>query len=190
MKMPILAAAVLAAASATPAAAIVNAPVAANAYIVFGGLNWAWASPCPAAGGACGDFDLTYQATQGWRLPTAAELVARPQASNFLFAGGNVPQNGFDPISLSRFGGGSDTPIDVGSAGACAAAYFNTSFRHCDYGDGVSGDVFGTPNASGFAETWVVREDRGVPEPATWALLLVGFTAVGSAMRRRTVVTA
>ncbi len=190
MKLKILAAAVLAAASTTPAAAIINSPVPVNAYITFGGLQWAWANPCAATGG-CGDIDLTYQGTQGWRLPTAAELVGRPQASNFLFAGGNVPQNGFDPISLSRFGGGSDTPIDVGSDGACAAAYFSVSFRHCDYGDGAAGLIYGeTLPSVGFEETWVVRSDRGVPEPATWAMLIVGFTLVGSTMRRRTAVAA
>ena len=49
MKMQLLAAAALAIAAATPAAAIINSPVPVNAYIVFGGLDWAWANPCDAS---------------------------------------------------------------------------------------------------------------------------------------------
>ncbi|MBS0479965.1 MAG: PEP-CTERM sorting domain-containing protein [Proteobacteria bacterium] len=29
------------------------------------------------------------------------------------------------------------------------------------------------------------RQPGGVPEPATWAMMVVGFGAVGSALRRR-----
>ena len=186
MKIHFLAAAALAAALAAPAAATINSPVPTNAYIHFGNLDWVWANPCPATGG-CGDIDLTYQATQGWRLPTAAEIAARPQASDFLFAGANVPQGGFDPVSLARFGAGGDTPIDVGSAGACGTSYFSVSFRHCDYGDGVAGDIFDPAGGGGgfFAETWLVRGLSAAPEPASWAMLIAGFGLVGAAMRRR-----
>ena len=172
-----------------PASAIVNLPVASNAYIVFGGLDWAWANPCDAYGG-CGDIDLTYQATQGWRLPTPAEFALRPQASDFLFRGGNVPQGGVDPVSLSRFGGGGDSPVDVGSDGACAAAYFGAVWRHCDYGDGVAGVIYDpSGNNPGYSETWLVRS-AVVPEPASWAMMITGFALVGAAMRRRVALNA
>ncbi|WP_243453830.1 PEPxxWA-CTERM sorting domain-containing protein [Sandaracinobacteroides saxicola] len=189
MKYAMLAAVAAAALAAVPAQAIINAPVPTNAYIVFGGLDWAWANPCDATGG-CGDIDLTYQGTQGWRLPTVGELAGRPQASDFLFRGANVPDGGFDPISLSRFGAGNDTPISVGSDGACAAAYFSTVWRHCDFGDGVAGVIFvpGGQNP-GFSETWLVR-GAVVPEPATWAMLISGFGLVGGALRRRRSVAA
>jgi hypothetical protein len=41
------------------------------------------------------------------------------------------------------------------------------------------------PNADNFAETWVIRGAAGgVPEPGSWAMILLGFGAIGMAMRR------
>ncbi len=176
-----------------PAAASVDVAVPTNAYIVFGGLDWAWISPCAPNAPSCGDTDLfEFQGGLGWRLPTAAEFAARPQASDFLFRGANVPQGGVDPISLSRFGAGGDAPVDVGSDGACAAGYFGDVHRHCDFSDGAAGLIWGPagPNQS-FFETWAVR-GGAIPEPATWALMVGGFGVAGGAMRyrrRRTTVT-
>lgn len=149
-------------AAATPAAAIINAPVPTTNYITFGGNDWAWASPCPPSGSAggtqCGTpntVDFTYQATQGWRLPTAAELAAGP------------------------------TVADFGTAGnfKCASAWFNTVYTHCDYGDAASGAVYGSAGGGNwYDETWVIR---GVPEPTTWLLMIAGFGLVGTSMRNR-----
>ncbi|HKX64965.1 MAG TPA: hypothetical protein VJM78_06610, partial [Rhizomicrobium sp.] len=76
-----LPAAILLALVAAPAqAAFINAPVPTNAYITFGSFDWAWANPCAPSGG-CGDIDLSYQSTQGWRLPTLDEVLAGPSAS-------------------------------------------------------------------------------------------------------------
>ena len=52
------------------------------------------------------------------------------------------------------------------------------------------------PNAPASAYVWdnaqgdrytnyAFRLDNAVPEPATWAMMLIGFGAVGAAMRRR-----
>ena len=67
-------------------------PVASNAYITVGGLDWAWASPLEQS-----TVDLTNQAIYGWRLPTAAELAMAPLATAFVFKGANVPMGGSDP---------------------------------------------------------------------------------------------
>lgn len=147
---------------ATPAAAIINAPVPVANYITFGGNDWAWASPCPPSGSAgevqCGQpnmVDFTYQATQGWRLPTAAELAAGPTAANF----------------------------GTADSFKCASAWFNTVYTHCDYSDAAGGAVFGSATGGNwYDETWVIRT---VPEPMTWALMLAGFGLVGTSMRRR-----
>ena len=80
-------------ASAGSQAALVNAPVAANAYISFGGLDWAWAYPLPASNG----LDLSFQSQFGWRLPTLAELAAAPLA-----AWKQVEQHRFQLVQQSR----------------------------------------------------------------------------------------
>ena len=171
-------------AGATSASAIVNLPVAANAYITIGGLDWAWASPCGAVQ-SCGDIDLTYQGTQGWRLPTAAEFAVHPIASQFVFRGANVPNGGSDAFG-NTFQAGSP-----GADAACATAYFSNSYTHCDWSDGVAGRWY-DPSISGgqgVPETLVVRFVDRVPEPESWALMIAGFGMVGASLRRRRTVS-
>ena len=192
LKTIALAATAVAAFAAVPSAAgPLNISLPANAYITFGGLDWAWANPCDPTGG-CGDIDLTFQSTEGWRLPTAAEFAARPIADDFFFAGANVPGGGSGGLGETFFG---DGPVDASGAvldGACASVYFSVGYKHCDYFDGVAGFIFDPVTGSGGIgayETWLVRGGV-VPEPATWAMLITGFGLVGFAARRRTAATA
>jgi len=56
----------------------------------------------------------------------------------------------------------------------------------------ASGKIFGTSiegGANGFGTVWTL-EAGGVPEPASWAMLIAGFGLTGAAMRRRRRVTA
>jgi len=184
-KQILIAIATAAFASGAAQGALVNAPVPTNAYITFGGLDWAWASPCSPTGCSGGQdvLDLSFQAGQGWRLPTMAEFAARPSHTDFVFRGANVPFGGADANGTTFTG-------NPGSDAACAAAYFTAgAFNHCDFGDGAIGAIFGNPQYAGVpnVETWLVRGNGAVPEPATWAMLILGMGIVGSAMRRKAV---
>ena len=183
--MRLLLAAAVAFAAASPAAAIINAPVPTNAYVTFGGLDWAWASPCDASGpNSCGVIDLSYQSTQGWRVAVAADFASGMDYTKFVFPGANVPAGGNDPATGATFFGANP------SAAACASAWFS-NYTHCDFGDGVGGNVWNMPGTLNQGacchETWVVRDAAGgaVPEPASWAMLIAGFGLVGAIQRRR-----
>lgn len=177
-------------------AALYERPLASNAYITRHGLDWAWASACPPTEG-CNDIDLGFQSAFGWRLPTAREFAWRPTAQDFVFPGANVGQGGVDFASWSLFGEGDGIPVDVGGDGACAATYFSgdNAFRECNWYDGTTGHIW-DPGADYSQvdkesleywglDTWVVRGELNVPEPASWALLITGFGLVGATLRRR-----
>ncbi|MDE2405177.1 MAG: PEP-CTERM sorting domain-containing protein [Sphingomonadales bacterium] len=178
-----LAVAVSALAISGPAsAALFNQPVPVNATVSFNGLQWAWASPL----GSPSDVDLSYQGAFGWHLPTADELLLAPNAQQFIYAGANTPFDGSDPVS------GANWAYTNGQTGfgALASPYFS-GYRHGDFCNGVgSACGFGEQawNSGGFSESLVVRTldvGQSVPEPATWAMMLLGFFGVGAAMRRK-----
>ena len=77
--------------SGPASAALVEMALPSNAFVSSGGLDWAWAQPLPAS---YPGFDIVFQSQFGWRLPTADELLDAPPATDFIFAGANVPLNG------------------------------------------------------------------------------------------------
>ena len=171
-------AAVLAASFGSANAALINAPVANNAFISFGGLQWAWAFPLPADNG----LDLSFQAQYGWRMPTAAELAQAPNATDFIFTGANVPLDGVDAVSGASFAAGNPA---LNGAAACATPYFSNSYSHCDWQDG-NGQLYapwaGTTGARSFADQLVVR---AVPEPETYAMMGLGLLGLMAVRRRK-----
>lgn len=191
--------------TATSAFALpINSPVPANATITFDGLQWAWGSPCPFSGCDFSTFDpatLAYQGTQGWSLPTAADMAlvdafdaSTPSAfaDLFVYPGANVPYEGTDPVS-----GAFDSEVSFDGLPAvslaCASAYFNTGAAWCDGNDGATGDWAGSILDDGqFSEQLFVRRaEASVPEPSTLALIFAGLTMIGGAFYfRRKKITA
>jgi hypothetical protein len=172
----------------TSHAQIFDAPVASNAQISFGSLFWAWASPVAADGsfGAGSEVVINAaRASEGWRLPTAAEMLGAPGATLFQFIGANVPFGGIDPVSGSRFDFGSSL---LTGAAACAATYFSNMFSQCNWGNapGSGGSLvvpwWGQAEAPIFAESLVVRV---IPEPEIYAMLAAGLGLMGFVARRR-----
>ena len=124
-------------------------------------------------------------------MATVNDFANGPTASDFFFAGANVPGGGTESGTGATFFGANN------SAAACATPWFSDIYTHCDLGDGENGNVWNMPGAQNQGEccheTWVVRDSNGggaVPEPATWSLMISGFGLAGAMLRRRKVVVA
>jgi hypothetical protein len=64
-----------------------------------------------------------------------------------------------------------------------------TAFYKIDAGSGID-KINLVYNASSNAVLYSTGSGGGVPEPATWAMMIAGFGLIGAAMRRRTMVLA
>jgi hypothetical protein len=144
----------------TPAqAAPILSDLPSSTFITIGDLDWTWASPVSSADWYGSNKLYGPTLHAGWRYATETEFANRPQQSAFLDANGVAKQS---------------------------VAYWNSSFTHIDYSDEISRTMSDGDNH----DMWYVRDVKSaVPEPGTWAMMMVGIGAIGVAMRRRQRVT-
>ena len=113
----------------------------------------------------------------------------------------------FDYTALGQLGASEDiiahlgpafvtfSPISVNSLGSFLPATLNVTFFDMDHVGNLSFTTSGGASVDGVIDNVVLTTTAdqapltvpGVPEPATWAMMLLGFGAVGIAMRRRRV---
>jgi hypothetical protein len=200
----ILCAAALAGAGLTaPAGAATTIVVSAQSNIFAAGL-----SSIPLAPGGEGSLPPSLAVLGGDTLSIAVTGAADPSGgygthgpdgfaltSNITNATGSSVGNFTSSSSLALLGvflgsgSGVDTVFTIGSGGSfvvpTGATALYLGFAD-SYGFNGPSSYYGD-NSGGFsAEISAASENVGaVPEPATWAMMIIGFGAVGAAMRRR-----
>ena len=104
----------------------------------------------------------------------------------------NYGDNGGDddnPVSVSAFTAAGTLLGNVGggyNAGETGGRSITAAFSGASYYILSSGSADGNPNSLLWdVASYTLAGGGGVPEPATWALMILGFGAVGGAMRRR-----
>jgi hypothetical protein len=146
--------------SAAQALPLLTGALPSNTYISYGGLDWTWASPVSSVDFFGSNTLYAPSIRAGWRFATQAEFDSRPAPELFL-DGQTIIQS---------------------------AAYWNSNFDYVDFSNGFSevNRVFVPDNdGTSYFEIFYVR-GGAVPEPAAWAMMIMGFGMVGVSMRRRT----
>jgi hypothetical protein len=99
--------------------------------------------------------------------------------ANISYDGSNLTVQHRDPAEGSTFTAISNLPIDI-------ASYLGTNQAFVGFTSGTgAGDEDTDILNWKFANTTEITLPPGVPEPATWGLMLLGFGGIGMAMRRR-----
>lgn len=180
--------------------------LAAAAALAFGGL--AVSAPAQAAVNVCSASQLANaagatacvyvagnansNATRADQQAAIGALGAATFVYNFGTNGDNSFLDGLGHVSLSpisfgspmlgetivgmHFGGGKNSPFGQGPGGFTAFYLFN-------FVNATTSITLANSNSLSNAHLYATQ---GVPEPAAWGLMILGFGAVGATLRRRT----
>ena len=131
---------------------------------------------------------LTIGTTETFVNIFAGDLTPRPVSVDFAFL------NPLDATGALVTGSTSGFIVPFTScgvaAGGCGAVDWSNTPTIFNFGSGGSFSVllhdatFGTPGSARVSGTFTYLS-ASVPEPGTWAMMLLGFGAVGFALRRR-----
>jgi len=142
------------------------------------GLDWVYAGPvAPNEFGPGIIQPSSYRAGEGWRSASDIEWLLHPLYVDFI-------RSGFTVLDVPPDGGWSDH-----SKYLFTSEYWS-NFTHVDLNDYAQGNVTDGVHGSqnDVFETIYVRNSLvgGIPEPSTWAMMIIGFAGVGfMAYRRR-----
>jgi len=102
-------------------------------------------------------------------------------AGNYLISLNTAdPVTWFDTLTITPFGGGPNVLTYSGPS------FQSITFLPASFGSGRYVFTFnGHTTGPGGNESGTLSFTQAVPEPATWALMLLGFGGIGMAMRRR-----
>lgn len=199
LKVPVLLAGAALAFSGAPAQAAVNLAVNGSfetgdftGWTAFGDTSYTGVGDIFADGTEPLDGD--YQAFFGPLAPGGIQQDIATVAGRFYRVSFGFSSRGGGPASLSAAFGGS---IGYAFADCCAGApvgYGVHQFTVQALGDMTSLDFTFTDQPSFLlldkVEVSEVAGPGGVPEPAAWSLMILGFAAAGVALRRRAQVRA
>ncbi|RYD21231.1 MAG: PEP-CTERM sorting domain-containing protein [Spirochaetia bacterium] len=92
----------------------------------------------------------------------------------------------FSLVRLNPPGGGNNVMLAQGSTGT--VEFYSLSNLNATAGTytlRLAGTVAGAPPSAAYSGTISFAQTAAVPEPATWAMMTLGFGAMGFAMRRK-----
>lgn len=189
-----------------------NAAVSSQSTVTFEGLVLPqfdakdYGAAASIGGVLFSDTDISIQAVHVPLLASTAyasdymEWEGGPHVITLTFENGPVTAFGFDFMEVR--GHASTYTVDAGgvlmgaSSGGSASSFFgytsSVAFSSITFTqaavDDQHFDFWSMDNVSyGVAKQWVVVEDvpSAAPEPASWALMLLGFGGLGATLRRR-----